>query len=340
MKRVIACFLAVLLLMPLTACRSEGGERYTSYTLDCFDTVTTLVGYADSEEEFEAVKEIVFSTLRYYHGLFSIYDTVEGVNNLKTLNEVRSMTCDKALVEFLVYAKEMHEKTGGRMNIAMGSVLSLWHTAREAGLLHPESASLPDRAKLEEAAKHCDIASLVIDEESLTVRLTDDGCLLDVGALGKGYAVEMAARALEKAGITGYIINAGGNVRTVGTRADGSLWKVGVEDPDNEGYYLDTLSIRDASLVTSGSYMRYYYVKGQKYHHIISPDTLMPSEYFTSLTVLCRDSALADALSTALFTLSYEDGLLLLKAFPEVEVLWLFSDGEVKKTAGWDGFGD
>ena len=335
MKRFLVFLLIVGLVCPLAACDASP-KKYTAYSLDYFDTVTTLIGYAPSQKAFDAVTETVFSVLLHYHQLFSIYDSVEGVNNLKTLNETRSMVADRDLVTFLQYGKEMYDKTDGRMNIAMGAVLSLWHNAREEGLLHPERAALPDKDLLQAASAHCDIASLVIDEESLTVSLSDPETLIDVGALGKGYAVEMAARALEEAGIAGYIINAGGNVRTVGKRGDGSLWKVGVEDPDREGAYLDTVEIADASLVTSGSYMRYYYVKGKPYHHIISPDTLMPSEFFTSLTVRCRDSALADALSTALFTLSYEDGLQLCEEFSDVEVLWLFPSGEVRTTDGWD----
>lgn len=339
MKRFFACFLACLLLIPLASCGGIGGgnEKYTAYTLDYFDTVTTVIGYADSKEAFDLVANDIFATLRRYHELFSIYDSVDGINNLKTLNEERSAVISEELFDFLEYGKAMYEKTDRRMNIGMGAVLSLWHKAREEGLLDPVRAALPDEEALREASLHCDLDALVIDRQTMTATLTDDKMLLDVGALGKGYAVEMAAKQLEEAGITGYILNAGGNVRTVGTRADGSFWLVGVEDPNREGEYLSTVPVADASLVTSGSYMRYYYVKGKAYHHIISPDTLMPSEFFVSLTVLCRDSAEADALSTALFTVSYEEGLRMLENFPDAEVLWLFPDGEIRTTEGWQG---
>ena len=321
----------LFLLSPLTACGAK--TKYTKTVLNCFDTVTTIVGYAMTEKAFLTVADEIEAELWEYHALFSIYDDT-GVNNLKALNEKRSITASEKLMDFLEYGILMHEKTNGRMNIAMGAVLSLWHTAREEGTLAPHKAKLPDAEALQAASAHCDIASLVIDREKKTVRLEDDKALIDVGALGKGYAVEMVARSLEARGISGYLINAGGNVRTIGNRGDNSPWTIGVENPNGDDF-LATLSLSSEALVTSGSYMRYYFVNGKKYHHIISPDTLMPSEGIVSLTVLSKNSAEADALSTALFTLSYEDGVKLLENFPNTEVLWLLSDGSKTATDGF-----
>lgn len=335
MKKAIFRFFvlsfALCLILPLTSCAvlEKHKEKYTASTIDYFDTVITLIGYATSEEAFNEVKTKIFSMLSDYHTLFSIYD--DGENNLKALNDQRTIKASAELIDFLSYAVEIYHATNGRTNIAMGAVLSLWHKAREHGTNDPVNAQLPKEEALREAAKHCDITSLVIDRDTRTVSLTDDKASIDVGAIGKGYAVEMIARSLEQEGISGYLINAGGNVRTVGTRGDGTPWRVGIDDPRNEEY-LATLSLTGESLVTSGSYMRYYYVNGKAYHHIISPDTLMPSEGIVSLSVLGKSSAEADALSTALFTLSYEEGLSLLEGFPDVKVLWLLENGEVKTT--------
>ncbi len=338
MKKLFLLTLAFLMLLPLTSCGEieTHKDKYTTHKVDeIFDTVVSVIGYAETQEDFDKVSSEIFETLTYYHNLFTIYDEIEGVNNLYLLNRDRSMTADKALLDFLTYGKEMHEKTNGRMNIAMGAVLSLWHDAREHGKNNPVMAILPDSTKLAEAAEHCHIEDLIIDYDTMTVSLSDDQMLLDVGALGKGYAVEMAAKALEDKGICGYLINAGGNVRAIGRRGDKTPWVVGVEDPLTGKDYLTTIEMTSESLVTSGSYFRYYFVNGKKYHHIISPDTLMPSDYFVSLSILTDNSAEADALSTALFTVSYENGLALLENFPDTEVLWLFPDGSVKTTDGF-----
>jgi 5,10-methenyltetrahydrofolate synthetase len=229
------------------------------------------------------------------------------------------------------------EKTGGAVNIAMGSVLSIWHDCRELGMDDPASAKLPSMERLQEAALHTDIRGLIIDEEACTVTLTDPAMRLDVGAIAKGYAVEAVARSLEEKGIRGYVINVGGNVRTVGTKPEGEPWLVGIENPaeDSQEPYLAYLNLVDRSLVTSGSYQRYYVVNGERYHHIIDPETLMPAQGYLSVSVVCESSADGDALSTALFCMSPEEGMALIESLPGIEAMWVTSDGVRKYSSGF-----
>jgi thiamine biosynthesis lipoprotein len=142
---------------------------------------------------------------------------------------------------------------------------------------------------------------------------------------------------LEEKGVTGYVLNVGGNVRTIGTKGDGTPWTVGIENPDG-GDYLSYLNLSGQSLVTSGSYQRYYYVDGKPYHHIIHPETLMPSEGFLSVSVVCNDSGLADALSTTLFCLSLEEGKALIENFPDAQALWVDEKGVKTCSSGWKTF--
>jgi thiamine biosynthesis lipoprotein len=173
-----------------------------------------------------------------------------------------------------------------------------------------------------------------------TVTITDPEMKLDVGAIAKGYAVEMVARALEEKGISGYILNIGGNVRAVGAKADGEPWTVGLENPmeDEDKPYIAYLSLTKEALVTSGSYQRYYVVDGKRYHHIIDPETLMPSEGFTSVSVLCESSAMGDALSTALFCMSLEEGMALVESLEDVEVMWVLTDGTKQASSGFPSY--
>ena len=125
--------------------------------------------------------------------LSGITRQTEGITNLATVNRLaptEAVTVDAELIDFLLFAKNIHAVTGGQTNIAMGAVLRLWHNARELGELDPANAKLPDAALLAEAAKHCDITSLIIDEENRTVRFADPLTSLDVGAVGKGYAAD------------------------------------------------------------------------------------------------------------------------------------------------------
>jgi thiamine biosynthesis lipoprotein len=159
---------------------------------------------------------------------------------------------------------------------------------------------------------------------------------LDVGAVAKGYATEQVARWLEAQGVSGWLLNVGGNVRAVGKKPDGSLWMAGLENPDEDAKdYLAYLQLESEALVTSGSYQRYYIVDGKSYHHIIHPDTLMPSEGYLSVSVICPDSGMGDALSTALFCMPLEDGKALVESMEGVEALWLTTDGVQTTTSGW-----
>jgi thiamine biosynthesis lipoprotein len=193
---------------------------------------------------------------------------------------------------------------------------------------------------LEAAAKHTDIGALVIDKEQGTVQITDPEMTLDVGAIAKGYAVEMAAQMLEARGITGYVINVGGNIRTVGTKGDGSKWLAGIENPDasSDEPYIAYVELSGESIVTSGSYQRYYLVNGQRYHHIIDRETLMPATGFLSVSVICKSSAQADALSTALFCMSPDEGLALVESLPDVEALWVSTDGTQRTSSGFSAY--
>lgn len=328
------CFLlALVLALLLAGCgqKDPAGtpmHRYEASFLELFDTVTTVVGYAPDEETFLTEVGTLKAELQEYHQLYDIYNTYDGRNNLKTINDnagAAPVQVDAKILDLLALAGELYESTGGRMNAAMGSVLRLWHESREAGINDPENAALPDPEALAEARKHCDFSGVVIDREASTVYISDPMQSLDVGALAKGYALEQACRDITLP----MIVSLGGNVRVVGEKPDGSPWVVGVQDPENQAEYLHTLYAKEGSVVTSGDYQRYYTVDGKRYHHIIDPETGYPVDRYRAVTVLCSDSGLADGLSTALFTMSIEEGKALL-ARCHASAMWVLPNGGIE----------
>ena len=116
---------------------------------------------------------------------------------------------------------------------------------------------------------------------------------------------------------------------------DESPWVVGVQNPDGGDVYLHTLSISGGSVVTSGDYQRAYIVDGELYHHIIDPVTLYPGTLWRSVTIVCEDSGLADALSTALFLLPQTQGQQLLDTF-EAEAMWVDREGTIFYSPGFE----
>lgn len=335
----LACFLILLSLL-FTGCAGTQEtepelKQYTATFLTLFDTVTSIVGKAESEESFKAAAQDVHDELLEYHQLFDIYNDYDGINNLKTVNDsagIAPVEVDSRIIELLLDCKVYYALTGGKVNVAMGSVLRLWHEARNDGINDPVNAYLPDEDALKEAALHVDFETVVIDEAASTVYISDPDVRLDVGAVAKGWSVQ---RVCENAP-SGLLISVGGNVCATGPKdKEGTAWVVGIQNPDGGDAYLHTLYVASGSVVTSGDYQRAYMVDGEIYHHIIDPETLYPSRYWRSVTIVCEDSGLADVLSTALFLLPQEEGQLLLDELG-AEAMWVSREGEITYSPGFE----
>ena len=166
---------------------------------------------------------------------------------------------------------------------------------------------------------------------------------LDVGSIGKGYAVEQCAQAAEARGLTSALLNVGGNVRAIGTKPNSGPWVAGVDNPwpDQDGQYataryVDTVELQPGqSLVISGDYQRYFTVDGVRYHHLIDLTTLQPARYMNSVAIVSSDSGLGDALSTGVFCMPVEKGQALIEQLNDVEALWMLSDETMLQSSGW-----
>lgn len=332
-----AVLLIVLISILLTGCaRSTPQPERVSYTatyLTLFDTLTTIKGFAESEAEFQAMVQKIHDELEEYHQLFDIYNDYD-IPNLKTVNDsagVAPVKVDERIIALLLDCKAYYELTNHKVNAAMGSILSLWHDARTHGINDPVNAALPDTNALLLAAEHMDFSCVVINEADSTVFITDPDVSLDVGAVAKGWA---AQRVAENAP-SGLLISVGGNVCATGPKDEsGTPWVVGIQNPDSSDY-LHTIYLTKGSVVTSGDYQRAYTVDGKSYHHIIDPETLYPSACWRSVTIVCEDSGLADALSTALFVLPQEEGQALLDQCGAM-ALWVCMDGTILYSPGFE----
>ena len=325
MKKRLAAL--VLLACLLAGCVPASAQIYRIVDYSLFDTVTTIMTTEGKQSDFEKQAREILEDLGQYHRLFDIYQEYAGLVNLKTVNDRAGrepVAVEPRLMEFLVFCRQAYDLTEGRVNPAMGTVLQLWHRARE------ETKQPPDPEALNQAARHCTMEDVVLDPEAGTVFFQDPALQLDVGALAKGWAAERVA---EKAP-AGWLISVGGNVRATGPKLGEKPWIVGIQDPDDPGSYLQSFPLRRGSAVTSGDYQRYFTADGKRYHHLIDPDTCMPGELWRSVTVVTEDSGLADCLSTALFLLPYEEGLALLTK-TGAEALWVDPQGKILKSPGF-----
>lgn len=339
MKKYICIILSITAMLSCCSCSTGtagGKERYSASFLDLFDTASTVIAYDNSQNDFDRHYEEFYQRLKEYDKLYDIYNSYDGINNIYTLNHQAKdgpVKVDGRIIDLLEYCREVYDLSNGKTNVCFGSVLSIWHNCRQHATDNPEDASLPDMQELRKAAEHTSFDSLVIDRENSTVYYSDPELQLDVGAVAKGYAVREICKWAQDELWTSAAVSIGGNVCTFGYKNDDgkTLWNIGIENPDTSADdYLVNVRITDLSVVTSGDYQRYYTVNGKKYCHIIDPDTLMPAEYSASVSVICGDSALGDALSTTLFNMPVDEGMAMVESMDGVEAVWV--DKEFNRT--------
>lgn len=322
----------------LCGCQSASKEsktdnsKRTKVIFDYFDTAATVVGYEEDETRFNEVCDYIEKELARYDSLYDNYNALSDVNSLYVINRDAGkgpVVVDEDMIKLFKLGKEIYTLTNGKTDFAMGTVFSIWHTHREDASFDPATASVPSVEELRDAAEHCNIDDIIIDEEASTIYYADPLLKCDVGAFAKGYAIERIVQDLIAMGVEHYSLNVGGNVRTIGCKPDGQDWTVAVQNPDlySEESYSEVLRFHDLALATSGSYQRYYYVGDKKYHHIIDPDTLFPEDNYLSVSVLNEDAGIGDALSTALFNMTLEEGQALVQSLDDTEAMWILPDG-------------
>ena len=345
-KRIfISCVALFLFVSSFTSCAKTVTKRtQTKEYFNYFDTFCSLRIDNVNEEDFSVAADELEQLLCDYDALLDIYDSHGETVSLYDVNENAgkgATKVDHRLFDAIAFGIEAHELTDGYCNIALGSVISLWHTEREAARRDPNSAKLPDGKLIAEALKHTDISGVVLNEKTRTVEITDPSLSLDLGAIAKGYVGERACELLESLGNESFLLNLGGNVLAKGKSYKNAYWSAAIEDPFESKNKVDipTVSLNGETLVTSGSYQRFYTVDGKNYSHIVSHKDGMPPEYFVSVSVIApyMSSGLADALSTALFCMSLEDGRALIGSLDGIEAFWILPDGSTVKSEGFGG---
>lgn len=321
MKRAILLLTALFLLIPAAGCAED-----PPYIREIFamDTVMRLTAYGPQGQEAvdAAVEEI--------YRLDALLSASSPSSEVSRLNEAGGGPLTKDTASLLRSSLSVWEATGGLFECTIYPLMELW------GFSTGEYR-VPSQEELQAALPLADSSLLRLQGDSLAVA---PGQRLDFGGIAKGYAAGRVMEIFSAHGVRSGLVSLGGSIQTLGTKPDGSLWRIGIQDPDAaRETFLAVLEVRDLAVVTSGGYERFFEQDGETYIHILDPRTGRPAESdLLSVTVLSPDGVLADALSTALFIMGREEALAFWRESSlEFQLVLLTEDRELYVTEGAAG---
>lgn len=292
-----------------------------SKNIFAMNTYITLTAYG---ENVEAALDEVEDRIRGLEHLLSVTDEnseIYAINHSGGTPVKLSLDTENVLS----FALNMAQKTNGALEPTIYPVLTAWGFTTE-------SYQIPTQEKINQLLQSVGFQKVQIENHALAL---PEGIQLDLGAVAKGYAGDEIASLLKNSGVSSAIINLGGNVQTIGTRPDGSMWRVGLKAPNADGH-IGILEVSDCAVITSGGYQKYFTGEdGKRYHHIIDPATGRPAESgLVSVTVVGKEGKLCDALSTALFVMGAEEAISYWKQYSDFEMILLTDKDEIYITEG------
>jgi len=324
--KIIALCVCAAMLLPLCSC---GKQKELQKQVFAMDTVMILTAYgAYAEEGLEAASDMI-TTMDLKLDPDNSESYTYQINNA----EGNDIVIPAQIARMLNVAKEVYNRTGGALDLSIYPIYLAWGGFKEG------SARVPSYDETDELRKNLHFGDMELTqftgEVNYSVRFPA-GTQISFGATAKGFVSNLAVEAMRNAGVQSGIISLGGNVQTLGQKPDGSNWIVAVEDPNNTGSYLGTLSVGETAVVTSGNYQRCFTAEdGEVYHHILDPDTGRPVENgLLSVTIVCEDGTLADALSTAMFVLGKTAAIKYWRNYGGFDMVIVTDEGEVLCTNG------
>ena len=319
-KRILAALiLAACALMP-AGCGKAAAKK-ESVVGFYLDTVITLTAYVKDV----SVLNDALSDCERYEALLS--RTIQG-SDVYRINHAggKPVQVSRDTLEILATARQVSELSGGAFDVTIAPVSTLWDFTSGAAIL-------PDAQALADGAKKVDYTRVQIDGDTVTL---PEGMMIDLGGIAKGYIADAVKARLAERGVTSAILSFGGNIVAIGTKPDGSPWRVGIQDIDKPtGAYMLVAENTGGSTVTSGIYERGFELDGTYYHHILDPKSGWPVQNeLASVTILSESSMWGDALATAAFILGTEAGAKLIEELDGIEAVFIARDRTVTYTSG------
>ena len=290
MRMFFSLISALFLLLTCTGCAQRAEAE-----LFAMDTVITMqISGAHADKAVAQAKDEI-------HRLDALLSIGDPGSDIAALNSGTVCVVSDETIQLLQQACSISELTNGAYDCTIEPAVKAWGW-------YSSDPSVPSQTSLEAALSQVGFQSISIENHQVLFEKEAMG--IDLGGIGKGYAAGCVYRLLQDSGIQSGILSLGGNIRAIGSKPNGQPWVVGIADPTAPASYLCTVSVSDTAVVTSGDYQRYFLADNIRYHHILDPQTGMPvNNGLHSVTIVCKDDALADGLSTALFVMGLEDAI-------------------------------
>lgn len=315
----------IILLTLLTGCagRQAKIQSKTDFVLDTACTITLY------DKAPEGTLEKAFDLLRHVNTTMTIDGKDSELIDVNRAAGAHPVTVSEETYGVIKDGVHFSKLTGGAFDITVGPLVKLWGIGRGGDTVPPE-------AKIKNALSLVNYRDVVLNDVDHSVYLTRKGMVIDLGGIAKGYAGEAVEQLLQQAGVNHALIDLGGNIIAMGTKVDGSLWRIGIQDPDRgRGNYIGVVSVDSKAVVTSGKYERYFVYNGKRYHHILSTQTGFPVENgVASVTIISADSTTADALSTSLFLLGVQKGISLIDSLDQTEAIMVTENKKIYVSGG------
>jgi len=290
---------------------------------------TTLMGsrfdisiVADDTLSAEANIDTVIAEITRIENLISDWKETSQVSAINRNAGFQPVKVDSELFELTKRAIRLSEMTNGAFDISFGSMEKVWKY--DGSMTEIPSAEIVKRSVAKVGYKN-----IILDSLNSTIFLKLEGMKIGFGSIGKGYAADRGRNIMRARGIDAGIVNASGDMSTWGTQPNGKDWKIGITDPRDTRKLLGTISIKEASVVTSGNYEKYIEIGGKRFSHIINPLTGYPATGLSSVTVIGPEAETANGFSTALIVLGERAGLEIIKKFPDYQCIIVSDKGRI-----------
>lgn len=314
MKRTIVIWVIFILSMKLLV----GQDRIFDKNLILMGSAFKISVVAPVQEEAWALHQIdlAINEIRRIESLISSWEENSQTALINNYAGIRPVKVDIELFKLIHRSVRVSELTEGAFDISFFSIENIW---RFDGTME----ELPSEDAIRNSIRLIGYEGIVLNEEDTTVFLKERGMKIGFGGIGKGYAANKARDLIRSNGVKGGVVNASGDLVAWGTQPGGKPWKIGIADPSDTKRIAAWFNINDMAVITSGDYEKFVVVEGRKYAHIIDPRTGWPARGVKSVTVICSNAELADALATTLFVMGSEVGLDLVNQLKGIECLFV-----------------